>query len=346
MEADGAAPLRDMWYYAMPSSRLRAGRVIAKTYFGTPLIFARTKDGAAFVLKDFCPHRGVPLRFGRFDGNEVECRFHGWRFERTGRCTAIPSLVETQNFDPGQVRAKSVPAREVQGNIWIFNGNDPSGAPEIPVLPDLGERGPDLAFSIRAPGSIDEAVFGQMDPSHNPYVHVSWWWRKRGDIRAKTKRFGPAPYGFTMLPHVPSGNLMPYRLLGGAPETQLIFRLPSTRIELLRFGRHRAAMLFTVTPVGDDEVEMSYCGYWTSPLLTALKPLVRLGLRIFVSQDRDILTIQREGLKHADDPLIFIDDADTQAKWYHRLKAEYARANSEGRPFINPVKERTLRWRS
>jgi hypothetical protein len=43
---------------------------------------------------------------------------------------------------------------------------------------------------------------------------------------------------------------------------------------------------------------------------------------------------------------MLIDDADTQAKWYHRLKAEYARARAEQRPFENPVKPRVLRWRS
>jgi nitrite reductase/ring-hydroxylating ferredoxin subunit len=346
VEIDSAAPLREMWYYAMPSSRLGAGRVIAKTFFGEQWLFARTNDGTAFALKDFCPHRGVPLRFGRFDGHEIQCRFHGWRFDRTGRCTAIPSLAEGQNFDLERACAKSLPVREVQGNIWIFNGSDPTAAPEIPVLPDVGEQAPDLVFSLRIPCSIDAAVFGQMDPSHNPFVHISWWWRKRGDVRTKAKSFSPAPYGFTMLPHVASGNLLPYRLLGGAPMSQLIFRLPSTRIELLRFGRHRAATLNTVTPIGDNEIEMSYAAYWTSPLLTAVKPLIRLGLRTFVFQDRDILTMQREGLKHSPDALMFVDDADTQARWYHRLKIEYARARAEGRAFVNPVTERTLHWRS
>jgi hypothetical protein len=43
---------------------------------------------------------------------------------------------------------------------------------------------------------------------------------------------------------------------------------------------------------------------------------------------------------------MLIDDADTQAKWYYRLKREWLRAADEGRPFENPVKPCTLRWRS
>jgi hypothetical protein len=44
--------------------------------------------------------------------------------------------------------------------------------------------------------------------------------------------------------------------------------------------------------------------------------------------------------------LSLIDDADTQARWYYRLKQEYRHARAEARPFDNPVKPRTLRWRS
>jgi len=68
-------------------------------------------------------------------------------------------------------------------------------------------------------------------------------------------------------------------------------------------------------------------------------------VRAFLNQDRAIMVRQREGLRY-DPPLALIDDADTQARWYYRLKAEYARATREGRPFVNPVQDRVLRWRS
>ena len=73
--------------------------------------------------------------------------------------------------------------------------------------------------------------------------------------------------------------------------------------------------------------------------------MLRQGLRTFTNQDRDILEMQSRGLVH-NPALMLIDDADTQAKWYHRLKNEYARSRAEGRPFVNPVKERVLRFRS
>ena len=57
------------------------------------------------------------------------------------------------------------------------------------------------------------------------------------------------------------------------------------------------------------------------------------------------MTLQQSGLAFQPS-LMLIDDADTQAKWYHRLKNEYGRARAESRPFVNPVKARVLRWRS
>ena len=57
------------------------------------------------------------------------------------------------------------------------------------------------------------------------------------------------------------------------------------------------------------------------------------------------MAMQQIGLAHAPS-LLLVDDADTQAKWYYRLKQEYVRARAENRPFANPVKPRTLRWRS
>jgi phenylpropionate dioxygenase-like ring-hydroxylating dioxygenase large terminal subunit len=345
MEPNSPAPLEDMWYYALAGERLKPGRVLAKTLMGEPILLGRGKDGGVFALRDLCPHRGIPLSCGSFDGNEVTCRFHAWRFDRTGRCTAIPSLAPDQDFESQRIKVKTYPVREVQGNLWIFFGKDWESAPEIPLVPEAGDSRPKLVMDMRVQCSIDEAVFGQMDPTHNPFVHVSWWWRRAHRLQPKAKAFASAPFGFTMLPHTPSSNLHLYKLLGGAPETQIIFRLPSTRIEHLRFGRRYLVTINTVTPIGEREIEMSYAAWWNFPLFTLLKPVVRHGLRTFSYQDRDILEMQSAGLKH-NPALMLIDDADTQAKWYHRLKNEYVRSRAEGRPFVNPVKERVLRFRS
>jgi phenylpropionate dioxygenase-like ring-hydroxylating dioxygenase large terminal subunit len=184
-----------------------------------------------------------------------------------------------------------------------------------------------------------------MDPAHGPFVHRAWWWRSRRSIHEKEKRFTASPYGFTMARHAPSSNSKAYRLLGGQPLTEIAFHLPSTRIETVEVGRHRLCNLTAVTPLGRGRSEINHAIYWTMPWLTPLKPLLRPFVRAFLRQDRDIMVKQQVGLAE-DPPLLLINDADTQAKWYYRLKREYARARAEARPFVNPVKDRVLRWRS
>lgn len=343
---DAAAPLREVWYYAAPSRKLRRGRLLACTMLGEPVVLGRDRDGTVFALRDICPHRGMPLSAGSFDGTEIECCYHGWRFATDGRCTAIPSLVEGQAFDVARVAAARYPAREVQGNIWVFFGGDPTAAPDIPMLAGFGESAaPDLVETLRFRAAIDHAVIGLMDPAHGPFVHSAWWWRSRRSVHEKEKAFAPSPYGFTMSRHAPSSNSRAYRLLGGASETEIAFRLPSVRIEEIRAGCYAVANLTALTPVDDDTTEVNHCVYWTSPFLSALKPVLRPYVRAFLRQDRDIMERQQQGLRH-DPVLALIDDADTQARWYYRLKQEYRRARTEARPFANPVAPRTLRWRS
>ncbi len=342
---NGAAPLREMWYFALPGHRLRRGQTLAKTLLGEPVLLGRAGDGSVFALRDVCPHRGIPLSDGRFDGRELECCYHGWRFAPDGRCTAIPSLAAAQELDVGRIRVKSYPAREVQGNVWVFFGETPETAPDVPVVPGFGARGPDLYESVRMPCAIDHAVIGLMDPAHGPFVHRSWWWRSRRSIHQKEKAFVASELGFTMQRHAPSRNSKAYRILGRAPETEIVFRLPGVRIESIEVGRQRLVNLTAVTPLGDGESEVNHAIYWTAPWLSLLKPLLRPFVRAFLGQDRDIMTRQQIGLRQQP-TLMLVGDADQQARWYHRLKNEYARARAEGRPFVNPVKDRVLRWRS
>ena len=341
----GAAPLREMWYFALPGRRLKRGRTLAKTLLGEPVLLGRDAAGGVFALRDICPHRGIPLSCGRFDGREIECCYHGWRFEPSGRCVVIPSLADGQDLDPGRIRVKAYPAREVQGNIWVFFGEAPEAAPPVPVAPGFPERRPDLYESVRMPCAIDHAVIGLMDPSHGPFVHRAWWWRSRRSIHEKEKAFVASEFGFTMQRHAPSRNSNAYRILGRAPETEIVFRLPSVRIESVAVGRHRLVNLTAVTPLRDGESEVNHAIYWTAPWLSLLKPLLRPFVRAFLGQDRDIMTKQQIGLQRQP-TLMLIGDADQQARWYHRLKNEYARARAVGRPFVNPVKDRVLRWRS
>ena len=58
-----------------------------------------------------------------------------------------------------------------------------------------------------------------------------------------------------------------------------------------------------------------------------------------------MVDLQNQGLNY-DPTLLWIDDADRQAKWYQALKREWAASRAPAAPFENPVKAAVLRWRS
>jgi nitrite reductase (NADH) small subunit len=49
-------------------------------------------DGATWTaLDDTCPHMGASLADGRLFGNELQCSWHEWRYDRTtGKCPLRP----------------------------------------------------------------------------------------------------------------------------------------------------------------------------------------------------------------------------------------------------------------
>jgi phenylpropionate dioxygenase-like ring-hydroxylating dioxygenase large terminal subunit len=69
------------WYPALRTSELRAGKTAKAMLLGVPVLVGRKNDGKLFAMRDLCPHRGIPLSAGWFDGETVTCKYHGWRFE-------------------------------------------------------------------------------------------------------------------------------------------------------------------------------------------------------------------------------------------------------------------------
>ena len=81
--------LKNLWYFAMHGTALKQGKLVAKEILGERIFFGRDKENKPFALKDNCPHRGVPLSQGWYDGEVIQCCYHGWKFDHTGTCLAI-----------------------------------------------------------------------------------------------------------------------------------------------------------------------------------------------------------------------------------------------------------------
>ena len=349
----GKGFLEDIWYFAALGADLGPGRLQRYEIMGHPILLGRQRSGAVYAMRDICPHRAAPLSAGKLvsdSGAEVvECPYHGWKFRTDGVCAQIPSLVTDQTMDASRIRVRRYPVVESQGLVFVWMASEANrdAEPDQPPPQFEGVVGgaPKLVDRMMFDSHIDHAVVGLMDPAHGPYVHQQWWWRSKSQQLEKAKPFEPREAGFAMVSHAPSKNSRAYRILGGAPVTEITFRLPGLRWEHIRVGARQVLSLTCLTPVDDSHTRITQVIWSDHPVFSLLTPLIRLGARAFLRQDGDMVNLQNQGLRY-DPSLLWIDDADKQAKWYQALKREWAAARKAGRPFVNPVKATVLRWRS
>jgi len=361
----------DDWYPAIRAAVVSEKRMATAILCGIPLVLGRKSDGKYFAMRDLCPHRGIPLSYGWFDGQQVTCKYHGWGFEPvSGQCREIPSLTAKDTLDPCKIFAAAYPCEERDGHLWVYvpqSGRGrisrPSpteglergtqGSADLPPVPEV----PKFGTSFRAahlvadlPCNIDHGIIGLMDPAHGPFVHQSWWWRSRASIHEKEKHFEPIEQGFRMTAHQPSANSAPYKLLGVYGEkitTTIDFVLPNRRYETIRAGDKWFASLTTVTPTVDNSCRIDVCAAWNVFMnVPFLMPIAKFFGNRFVRQDQVTMIQQAQGLKY-NPSLMLIDDADRPAKWYFELKQARLESQATGQPMRHPMDGPvTLHWRS
>ena len=57
-------------------------------------------EGTIYALEDRCSHQDYPLSAGELEDGQVECSFHGARFDVcTGRATQLPAIAPVRTFD-------------------------------------------------------------------------------------------------------------------------------------------------------------------------------------------------------------------------------------------------------
>jgi phenylpropionate dioxygenase-like ring-hydroxylating dioxygenase large terminal subunit len=344
--------LWDFWYPALRSTEISGNKLVTAMLLEVPLVLGRTTAGKAFAMRDSCPHRGIPLSYGHFDGKTVECSYHGWRFDAcTAQCVEIPSLTSQDKLKVDRVFAGHFPCEERDGYVWVYMNAAGTRVPEkvsaAPPLSVFSEKYKITHLACELPSHIDHGIIGLMDPAHGPFVHQSWFWRSRHSIHEKEKKFEPIPNGFRMSPHTPSSNSAPYRMLRkytGEPVTTTIdFVLPNMRTEEIRSGRLWFSSRATVTPVRRDLCRIDFVAAWNLFLPVSI---FRIFAKKFLRQDQETMIKQAEGLKH-DPHLMLIDDADRPAKWYFGLKASLLESRRTGAPMVHPMSGPvTLRWRS
>jgi 5,5'-dehydrodivanillate O-demethylase len=164
---------------------------------GEPLVLFRDDAGHAALLGSHCSHRLTSLAYGRVEDGGIRCPFHGWLYDRTGRCLEQPAEPEGSTFKD-HIQHKAYPCRELGGLIFAHLG-PPERIPLLPRFEVLArEDGTHKTDYYDINSNYLQNVEGALDTVHAAYLHMDRWSQVKADVLRMPKpelEFTEAEYG-------------------------------------------------------------------------------------------------------------------------------------------------------
>jgi phenylpropionate dioxygenase-like ring-hydroxylating dioxygenase large terminal subunit len=142
---------------------------------GEALVVVRLGDDVA-VFADRCPHRHARLSDGTVVGRELQCPYHGWRFDGGGQCTLVPALGDG-SAAATRVRLPAPAVREAFDLVFVAldpRDGDVGGIAPLLDIPEWSAPGitpvwlPPQRVRVGAGQFIDNFL----DFAHFPFVHA------------------------------------------------------------------------------------------------------------------------------------------------------------------------------
>ncbi|MGJ0508038.1 MAG: Rieske 2Fe-2S domain-containing protein [Methylocystis sp.] len=157
----------NVWTPLSLSRDLKPGRPLGLKIAGERVVLFRDAAGQPGALIDRCPHRGVALSLGKVVNGQIECPFHGWRFDRTGANCGVPWNPDAKR---DQLGATALPLRETAGLLWLHTGVAPETEPEISEsfsLPKMTLCAQSVVWNVH----WTRVMENMLDMPHLPFVH-------------------------------------------------------------------------------------------------------------------------------------------------------------------------------
>ncbi|MFO0606646.1 MAG: aromatic ring-hydroxylating dioxygenase subunit alpha [Polyangiales bacterium] len=289
------------WWYVVARSEDLGVSPLPRALLNIPLALFRDGQGVARAVLDRCPHRNVPLSGGAVVRGELECPYHGWRFDGAGRCRFIPSL---EGDCAAKARnAPSFATREQDGFVWVYATPDvePAAEPYRFRLADAPGY-TTVRHTVDAPGTLFWTVENALDVPHTAFLHRGLFrGESRGQritavVRRRSDRVEAEYVGEARPPGLAGRLLSPS---GGMVTHFDRFILPSIAEVEYRIGEENHLLVATaMTPVGDFETRIHAAVSFRvrAPAALVKRALLPVALRIF-AQDATVLRAQTEAVR-------------------------------------------------
>ncbi len=250
--------LRRFWYPLMPV-RLLADGPKPFRLLGEDIVLWLDGEGRPAALADRCCHRTAKLSLGFYDEGGLACGYHGWRYDRSGRCVKIPQFV--RDAVPEGACVPAYRAEERYGYAWV--ALEQPIAP-IPVVPEASEPGWRFIeqFHLEWNASPMRMMENMFDTAHFSFVHKATFGDP--DPVPVIPKLEPGEHGFVMRSVVPvKNNALNQKILGMAQaetvrRNHINWWMPFCRRQRIEYPNGLVHAFVTLTaPIEDDRFMIS-----------------------------------------------------------------------------------------
>lgn len=160
---------RKFWHPVMPLSQLGTDAPQPFTLLGESIVLFLGADGQPKALKDRCCHRTARLSKGRCVNGALECGYHGWTYDGTGRVIRIPQYGQDREIPAGYCTT-AYRCQAAYGYAWVALEEPVAPIPEMPEFDAPGWRTIFQFHEVWATSPL-RALENSFDNSHFSFVH-------------------------------------------------------------------------------------------------------------------------------------------------------------------------------
>jgi nitrite reductase/ring-hydroxylating ferredoxin subunit len=291
--------LKGHWYVAAASDDLRRAP-LRRAVEGEVLVLFRDSAGRAHALHDRCAHRGMALSRGRVVADCLQCPYHGWKYDGSGRVAEVPALGDGDGL-PRSRLLRSYPLAETDGQVWVWIGEGAPGHGPF-RFPHYGDPGwASFVMNHRFDAPVEACLENFLDVPHTFFVHPGLFrGRALRPSRARVRRH-PDSVEAEFLDETPLEGWGPRLVFprGTVMRHTDRFILPSiSRVDYAFGEEHRFIITSQCTQREEYVTDVTTVVTWRLPLPPWLiGPFVRLYCRGVIRQDLDLLRVVGDQLR-------------------------------------------------
>ena len=204
----GGELLRRYWHPVAAAAELREKPIKRVRVLGEDLVLYRGEDGRYGLVEERCSHRGASLAYGRVEGSNIRCPYHGWLYNPAGRCVEQPAEPSNSTYKD-RVRHPAYPVERLAGLLYAYMG--PKPAPLLPGYDVLVRRDGERRVVVLPQLDCNwlQPMENSVDPTHTHYLHGAGKGSPvHGDRRAEIARyeFELFEYGIMKKRFAPNGD--------------------------------------------------------------------------------------------------------------------------------------------